>query len=94
MQLCVNRQEVRLEAQTQGAVTGGRVGLTGQSGDLLRPIDGGEFEESLGIILLQRRLLLHEVPDVIEEVELLLVLGLQLRRLVLVQVHHELVVGA
>ena len=43
-------------------------------------------------MLLDRSFLLHEVPDVVEQVKLLLVLRLKLRSLLLVQVHHELVV--
>ena len=67
--------------------------LTSHSSDLLRPIDRGELEEAVSVVLFNRRLLLHEVPDVVQQVKLLLVLCLQLRRLVLVQVHHKLVVS-
>ena len=67
--------------------------ITVHSSNLLGSVHRGELEEAFSIVLLNRRLLLHEVPDVVQQVKLLLILRLQLRRLVLVQVHHKLVVG-
>ena len=66
----------------------------GNRGDLVVEIRRAQLEQPVRVGLLQCGLLLGEGPDVLQEVDLLGVLGLELGQLVLVQVDHVLRVGA
>ena len=51
----------------------------GDLGDLaaVLPVHGGQLQQTLGVSLLQRRLLLHELGDVVQKLQLGLVLPVQ-----------------
>ena len=61
--------------------------------DLVVEVTGSEFEEALRVLLLDGRPLFHERADVLQELDLLAVLGLELGQLILIQLLHVLGIG-